>query len=74
MQQENPELISFRLRNFRFRPMPPKLNRKRALFVLKIDEIWRWNGKKRQSGIPTSSNLAGICARCGQGSTGGWRT
>ena len=37
------------LTNFRFRPMPmlPKLNRKRALFVLtKIDEILTWERQK----------------------------
>ena len=37
------------LTNFRFRPMPmpPKLNRKRALFVLtKIDEILAWEQRK----------------------------
>jgi len=37
------------LTNFRFRPMPmpPKLNRKRALFVLtKIDEILAWETQK----------------------------
>ncbi len=37
------------LTNFRFRPMPmsPKLNRKRALFVLtKIDEILAWEKQK----------------------------
>ena len=37
------------LTNFRFRPMPmlPKLNRKRALFVLtKIDEILAWERQK----------------------------
>ncbi len=37
------------LTNFRFRPtpMPPKLNRKRALFVLtKIDEILTWEKQK----------------------------
>ena len=38
------------LTNFRFRPMPmpPKLNRKRALFVLtKIDEILAWEKTER---------------------------
>ena len=32
----------------RYPPMPPKLNRKRALFVLtKIDEILAWERQKR---------------------------
>src|ERR1019366_8675786 len=43
------ELILVCLTNFRFRPipMPSKLNRKRALFVLtKIDEILAWEQRK----------------------------
>jgi hypothetical protein len=43
------ESILVCLTNFRFRPMPmpPKLNRKRALFVLtKIDEILAWEKQK----------------------------
>src|SRR5208337_2915248 len=45
----NPELTLVCLTNFRFRPMPmpPKLNRKRALFVLtRIDEILAWEKQK----------------------------
>src|ERR1019366_2652233 len=45
----NPELTLVCLTNFRFRPvpMPPKLNQKRALFVLtKIDEILAWEQQK----------------------------
>ncbi len=56
-------------------PMLPKLNRKRALFVLtKIDEILAWERQKegkRQSATPISSIWAGICAKCGRDSTGG---
>jgi hypothetical protein len=53
----------------RYPPMPPKLNRKRALFVLtKIDEILAWEKAERDgAGHPLSSSSAGICARCGQG-------
>src|ERR1035438_7699807 len=46
---ENPELILVCLTNLftRYPPMPPKLNRKRALFVLtKIDEILAWERQK----------------------------
>jgi hypothetical protein len=45
----NPESILVCLTNFftRYPPMPPKLNRKRALFVLtKIDEILAWERQK----------------------------
>src|ERR1035437_6983444 len=45
----NREVILVCLTNFRFRPMPmpPQLNRKRALFVLtKIDEILAWEKQK----------------------------
>ncbi len=56
--------------------MPPKLNRKRALFVLtKIDEILAWEKQeKKRSATRASSIWAGICARCGRVSTGGSKT
>ena len=55
--------------------MPPKLNRRRALFVLtKIDEILAGNGGRKPSATPASSNWAAICAKSGRVNTGGWRT
>ena len=45
----NPELTLVCLTNLftKYSPMPPKLNRKRALFVLtKIDEILAWEKQK----------------------------
>jgi len=60
--------------SFRPMPMPPKLNRKRALFVLtKIDEILAWETQKEAERDPGSSSSVGICARCGRDSTGGSR-
>ena len=55
--------------------MPPKFNRRRALFVLgKIDEILGWEQRKETRGTPSSLNWDAIYARCGRDSTGGWRT
>ena len=55
-------------------PMPPKLNRKRAQFVLtKIDEILAWEKRNEAERDTRFVELGGICARCGRGSTGGWR-
>ena len=54
--------------------MLPRLNHKRALFVLtKIDEILEWERQKGAERDTGSSIWAGIFARCGQDSTGGWR-
>ena len=54
--------------------MLPKLNQKRALFVLtKIDEILAWERGLRLSGTPGSWNWDGICVKSGRDSTGGWR-
>ena len=56
--------------------MPPKLNQKRALFVLtKIDEILAWEQRgRRQSETRASSSSAGTYVKCGRDSTGGWKT
>ena len=55
--------------------MLPKLNRRRAMFVLtKIDEILAWEKQKDASGILGSLNSAVTCAKFGQDSTGGWKT
>ena len=52
--------------------MPPKLNRKRALFVLtKIDEILAWERQKEAERTLASLTWEGICASCGRDSTGG---
>ena len=54
--------------------MLPKLNRKRALFVLtKIDEILARERRSKPSGTPGLSNWDDICAKYGRVSTGGWR-
>jgi hypothetical protein len=54
-------------------PMPPRLNPKRARFVLsKIDEIVAWE-QRNETERDTRANWAGIC-RCGRASTGRWRT
>jgi hypothetical protein len=55
--------------------MPPKFNRRRALFVLgKIDEILAWEQRKETERDTSSSNLDVIYARCGRDSTAGWRS
>jgi len=52
--------------------MLPKLNRKRALFVLtKIAGYWPGSEGLKPSGIPALWSWGGICAKCGRGSTGG---
>ena len=52
--------------------MLPKLNRKRALFVLtKIDEILAWERSLRPSGTPALWNSDDTCVKCGRDSTGG---
>ena len=54
--------------------MLPKLNPKRALFVLaKIDEILAWERRSEAEGTSASSNWVDIFVKCGPGSTGGWR-
>jgi len=55
-------------------PMPPKFNRRRAVFVLgKIDEILAWEQRKEMERDTKFVELGAICARCGQDSTGGWK-
>jgi hypothetical protein len=50
--------------------MLPKLNRKRALFVLtKIDEILAW---ERRSEAERDTRFVEY-VKCGRGSTGGWK-
>jgi hypothetical protein len=52
--------------------MLPKLNRKRALFVLtKIDEILAWERRSEAERDTRFVELDGICVKCGRGSTGG---
>jgi hypothetical protein len=54
--------------------MLPKLNRKRALFVLtKIDEILARERKSEAERDTRFVELGDTCARCGRVSTGGWR-
>jgi len=55
-------------------PMEPKLNRKRAQFVLaKIDQILDWERRVTTTAMFTSWNWAAICAKYGRGNTGAWR-
>jgi hypothetical protein len=52
--------------------MLPKLNRRRAMFVLtKIDEILAWKSRRTLRGIPGSLNSGVTCAKCGRDSTDG---
>jgi len=54
--------------------MSPKLNEKRALFVLsKIDEILAWEQARKPRRRLAVWNWVGICAKCAQASIGGWR-
>jgi len=54
--------------------MLPKLNDKRALFVLtKIDEMLAWERRSEAERDTRIVELGDICARFGRGSTGGWR-
>jgi hypothetical protein len=54
--------------------MPPKFNRRRALFVLgKIDEILAWERRKETERDTKFVELGATYARCGRDSTGGWR-
>jgi hypothetical protein len=54
--------------------MLPKLNRKRALFVLtKIDEILAWERRSEAERDTPSSSLADTSVKCEPVSTGGWR-
>ena len=55
--------------------MPPKFNRRRALFVLgKIDEILAWEQRKETERDTKFVELGATCAKFGQDSTGGWRS
>ncbi len=52
--------------------MLPKLNPRRALFVLsKIDEILAWEQRKETEKVPGLWSWEGICAKCGRASIGG---
>jgi hypothetical protein len=56
-------------------PIAPKLNRKRAWFVLaKIHEILAWEQRKEAEKDPALWSWEDIYAKYGPGSTGGWRT
>ena len=55
--------------------MLPKLNRRRALFVLtKIDEILAWEQRKEAERDTRFVELGRYLWKCGRGSIGGWRT
>ena len=56
--------------------MPPKFNRRRALFVLgNFDEILAWGAAEGdREGHQSLSNWGVIYAKFGRDSTGGWRT
>ena len=54
--------------------MLPRLNRKRALFVLtKIDEILAWERRSEAERDTRFVELVGTCVKCGRVSTGGWK-
>jgi hypothetical protein len=54
--------------------MPPKFNRRRAVFVLgKIDEVLAWEQRKETERDTKFVDWGAISARCGRDSTGGWR-
>ena len=54
--------------------MPPKPNKKRALFVLtKIDEILAWERKSEAERDTRFVDWEGICARYERDSTGEWK-
>jgi hypothetical protein len=56
-------------------PMPTKLNRKRALFVLtKIDEILAREKQKEMERDTRFVDLGRYLCEVRAGSTGGWRT
>ena len=64
------------LTSFRFRPMPMplKLNRERALFVLtKIDEILEWEQQKEAERDTRFVELGRYLCEVRGGNTGGWR-
>jgi hypothetical protein len=70
--QEPNNLVGLTSLRTRIPPMLPKLNRRRALFVLtKSDEMLAGKSGRKRSGTVSLSNWVGICARCGQDSTGG---
>ena len=59
----------------KYPPMPPKLNRRRALAVLsKIDAILAWEARHENERDTRFVELASTFARCAPASTGGWRT
>ena len=56
-------------------PMLPRLNRRRAQFVLtKIDETLAWEQRKEVEKDTRFVELGDICAKCGRESTGVWKT
>jgi len=55
-------------------PMPPKFDRRRALFVLgKIDEILAWEQRKETERDTKFVELGATYAKYERDSTGGWR-
>ena len=57
----------------KYPPMPPKLNRRRALEVLnRIDEILAWEARHENERDTRFVELGSTSARCGLASTGGW--
>jgi hypothetical protein len=65
-------LTSLRTRN---PPLLPKLNRRRAMFVLtKIDEIVAREKQKEAERDTRFVELGRTCLKFAQDSTGGWRT
>ena len=56
-------------------PMLPRLNRRRAQFVLtKIDETLAWEQRKEVEKDTRFVELGDICAKCARESTGVWKT
>ena len=55
-------------------PMPPKFNRRRAVFVLgKIDEILAWEQQKERERDTRFVELGRYLCEVRQGNTVGWR-
>jgi len=63
------------LLHIRYPPMPPKLNRKRALVVLtKIDEILAWEKQKEAERDTRFVELGRYLCEVRARQYGGWRT
>ena len=63
------------LRSSGLPPMAPKLNHRRALFVLeKIDEILHWERTTERERDTRFVELGRSSAKCGPDNTGGWTT